>query len=202
MMTQMKKSAIALAVASAFWGATAVADNNDDATAKVSGEVIASLAIAEGSNLILPTVVLPDANEDTFVQINCANDGVTTVTYDALGGNPYAAGNAAKTDVTNGANQADKGDKTGTCATFAVTGQADYNYSISASGTSITDTAVGTGLVLSDLNCIAEGGTSAGGALTSGAANVYCGGKLTVDELASAGTIAEGGEITVVVVYD
>lgn len=204
MIKMTHKSAIALAVTTALWGSLAIADNNDTATATVTGEVIASLEIANTNDMIIPTVVRPDAGEDTTVGITCDNAGVTTVLYDALGGNPYADGDLAATGVAVGSknNTESEGNHTGTCAKFAVTGQADYHYNLVGT-TVITTAALGGGLTLSGLNCMALSGSATDGTLSgTGTSDVFCGATVTVDEAATTGAYTNVGLITVGVVYD
>ncbi|MCK4494467.1 MAG: hypothetical protein KAU26_10445 [Methylococcales bacterium] len=195
MMTQMKKSAIALAVASAFWGATAVADNNATATATVSGEVIASLTVTNAADLVLPAVVLPDSGEATFVTLACADDGTKTIAYDALGGNPYAHGTASATasDIASVNALANLGVPAGACADFNVTGQDGYSF---VATSSITTATAGTGVELTALVC------NTTGILASSAGKVFCGVTATVaDGTTATGTFSDG-VIEVVVVYD
>ena len=205
MMTQMKKSAIALAVASAFWGATAVADNNDTADATVSGEVIAALSVADGSAMVLPTLVVPDTGEpNTSIALTCAQaDGSPSVAYSGEG-NPFA-GDGGKTETglgTNSANVSATLGSQGVCADFAVTGQGVYHYTVVPSvKTNFADAKL-TLSVDATTSCITKSdGSSTKGTLAAGADNIYCGAIITA-EIGAAVKDHTDGAITVAVVYD
>ena len=171
-----------------------VADNNDTATATVNGEVIASLAVAVSNNLILPDLVLPDAGEATTVELTCPS----TVVYDGNGGNPFAHGDSAETEVHS--SSASKSalasvKHTGTCAGIAVQGEQAYHYVITASTLLMPNA----GITLNSINCSSANNFTLGAAF-GGSDIVNCGGKITVNDTASVGTY--NGSFQVAVVYD
>jgi hypothetical protein len=198
-MTQLtKKSIMALAIATTLWGATATADNNDTATATVSGAVIASLSVDTTSTngLIMPDLIIPDDSTSASVKLDCSTaTSITggTVTYTG-GGNPFVNGNAAETGIHDSSlNRAVSGANFGTCAEFIVRGETGYHFLTTVAFTGPT-TAI-TGIGFSGENCTS--GSSTIGATT----NIYCGGIITADNTAKA-DYADAGSITVTVVYD
>ena len=202
MMTQMKKSVIALAVASAFWGATAVADNESTSTATVNGKVIAGLVLAKTTNLTMPTIVLPLDATDNSVVFTCANDGTKSYVY-STGATPFAAGLNTETGVNSSTNnEASALGSSGVCAEFTLTGENSYNYKLAVS---ITDVS-GTDVVLSDPTCAgsaATAGANTSNVFSSASETIFCGAKVTVTKDAVDYTgITGAGEITLVAIYD
>lgn len=197
----MKKNLIALAIASALATVPVLADNNDTKTVTVGGEVVASLTLGATTNVTMPDVVQPDTGESTFVTLDCSNTAVQTVTYDALGGNPFADGTAANTAVMAGSANKVPGNETGTCGNVAVAGKSGFYYTIS---TTVTTASGGTGITLSAPTCRSKNNDSlTQGLLTGGTDNVYCGATITVaDTAAAASYTAANAGFRLDVVYD
>jgi hypothetical protein len=173
-----------------------IADNNDSATATVSGEVIKSLTVVLDGNgtLELPDVVLPDNGETTSVELTCPSN---TVTYDSNGGNPFADGDSAITTVESGSANKGVGNFGGTCVDAVVFGQGGYYFTVNKTITSATSK---TGVTLSAINCNSGNGSSMLGAVT-GLKVISCGGKVIVDDSATtAGSYS--GSFELAVVYD
>ena len=170
-----------------------MADNNAEATATVSGEVIKSLTVVlDTSELVLPDVVLPDSNETTSVELTCPSKAVT---YGNNGGNPFADGDMSNTSVETGSANKSVGNFGGTCVNIVVFGQAGYYFEVNKTITSATSK---NGVTLTSINCSSGNGTSVIGA--SGLKTIDCGGKITIDDSATAGTY--NGSFELAVVYD
>jgi hypothetical protein len=196
----MNKKLIVLAVASALGVTSVLADNNDSKTLTVGGTIVESLALGAADNIAMPDVTFPDAGEDTFVTLACDDAGDETVTYDAVGGNPFADGTAAATAVGAGSANTAVGNETGGCGGFPVTGQGDFFYTLA---TTLTTANIETGVDISAPSCrSASADSTTTGTLTAGGTDtIWCGATVTVGETASTGTYS-GGSITVAVVYD
>lgn len=187
-----------IVVTNLFWMETAVADNNDSQSVSVGGKVVASLQIlGVTQDLTMPDVVLPDSGETTTVELICSSSGASTVVYDNRGGNPFADGTANATSVGNGtpANSANTavGNAVGVCASLIVQGEPNFFYTVTSN---IPTPVMATGVTLNSITCDA----SSSGKLTGGLGTVTCGGKITVDDTASAGNYT--GSADVIVVYD
>jgi hypothetical protein len=187
-----------IVVTNLFWVEAAIADNNDTSTVSVGGKVVASLQIlGVTQNLKMPDVVLPDTGETTTVELTCPSSGANTVIYDNRGGNPFADGTADATAVGNGTptnslNTA-VGDSAGACASLVVQGEPDFFYIVTSN---ISNPVMATGVTLNTITCDA----SSSGKLTFGFGTVTCGGKVTVDDSATA--VNYNGSADVIVTYD
>ena len=169
-----------------------MADNNAEATATVSGEVIKSLTIlGVTQQMLLPNIVLPDSNESTSVELTCPS----TVTYGSNGGNPYAHGDINESSVHSSSENKNLGTgHEGKCAKLTVQGEGNYHYQVN---TTIASNTLATGVTLSSFGCISDNNFTL---RSFGIDNVSCGGKITVDPTASAGSYS--GSFDVQVVYD
>ena len=196
--------ATALTTMAAF---PALADNTDQVTVSVSGTSVATLAATLDNSITMPDVVIPDfggATGNTSVQMVCGggSNTTTTVTYDSNGGNPFANGTSAGTTVDAASDNITPGDSGGTCAQITLAGESGFFYNVA---TAITVAGAGTGVTLTDARCYTNGGVYITGAtkdvLTGGAAKLFCGGTVTLDNTATAQNYTLGA-YTVDVTYD
>ncbi|MCK4493594.1 MAG: DUF4402 domain-containing protein [Methylococcales bacterium] len=173
-----------------------MADNNAEATATVSGEVITSLSIGNinDAGLVMPTLVLPDSSEETSVELTCPSNAVT---YDSNGGNPFAHGVKSSDKPSSNSENLSVGNAIGTCAELGVRGELGYHYSVSPLPTSIT---LADGVTLTSISCASQNNFTIVGNFFGNSDLISCGGKVTVDDTASAATY--GGSFDVQVVYD
>jgi hypothetical protein len=188
----------------------AYADNTDTGTVTVNGTIIAPLTITGSTALTMPDLVKPTATNSngsanpsggtTAVTVACgASDAANTVTYTA-GGNPYANGTASATAVSGASANLALGNKTGTCATVAVSGQANYNFQ-AVTGTVTQPTTAG--VTISAATCANAGVAIAVGApvtlSAAGIATIQCGAKVTA---ATNAVSYADGKFDVTVTYD
>jgi hypothetical protein len=181
----------------------AFADNNDAKTLTVGGKIVRQLELGITSDLGMPDLVKPDTGESTFVDLHCPNSGGSTVTYDALGGNPFPDGTAAATAVAAGsANAAYRGTTStnvvGTCGALTALGEPNFYYTVT---TTIDPPNPSAGITVTSVTCAAVNG----GKITLiipglGSGTIICGAKITADDTVSPGAYSRSA--TVAVVYD
>lgn len=170
-----------------------MADNNDTATATINGEVIASLEVGITNHLTLPDLVFPDAGETTSVELTCPSNAVL---YDSNGGNPFANGDLSETGVHTGSANKTPGNFAGVCANIAVSGEREYHYVVTTSTLVLPNT----GISLDSINCGSDSNFTIVPVAFFALGTFSCGGKIIVDDTASAGTY--NGSFEVAVVYD
>lgn len=195
----MKKLLITTAISLAISG-NAFADNTDTQTVTVSGNVIKELTV-EAPDIIMPDVVKPGAGEAvTTVDLDCTANSEEGMVVSYTGkGNPFAAGNAGGTAVSQSsknlsAGDAGMGDETGDCGIANVSGQPFFAYKIDT--TTLGTTPTNNGVTLKSVTC-----TSENNALDdTGSETLYCGAKVEV--ASSAGEDYEIASAQLTVTYD
>jgi hypothetical protein len=176
-----------------------IADNNDSATATVSGEVIRSLQLIKQDDLTLPDLVLPDSGETTSVNLACS--GSPVVSYGSNGGNPFVNGDVDETAIDNHSKNKLVGEHEGTCAIIDVGGEPSYHYSVSP----ITTSQLATGITLTSINCHSTNSTPfvlAAGFGGMGTDRIRCGGAIEITENASVSSYSSTDALSITVVYD
>ena len=199
---KMPKSVYILGMTTALGMSPVLADNNDSKTVTVTGTVVANLVLTVNTNITMPDVVVPDSGETSTVDLTCDGTGAGTVTYDALGGNPFAHGTAAATAVDAiSTNKFAGGGETGVCGDVGVAGEPNFAYTLtSATNDTSADVA---GVTLTGANCVsASDNVATGGTITAGGTDtIYCGAAVSVADTASAGAYTSL-DLNVDVVYD
>jgi hypothetical protein len=183
------------------------ADNTDQETVTVNGQIVAALELTVANNLVMPHIVKPTSPEP---------QGQVTLTCDPLAdtsngvsytnrSNPFADGNstlAAQGPQSGSSNIGVAGaNSTGTCATINVSGQPNY-FAVVTIG---APTGNGGGINFSAISCNdALNNTVGNGSeieLVSGSLAVRCGGTVSVSSAASTG-IYSGRSFQFAVTYD
>ncbi len=184
-MTQfVRKAALVTAAFSVCAGAIAA----DNATATATAEVLTPIAVTKAADLVFGNVV--PGNGD----ITLSTTGVRTKTGSTAFSTSGAAAAAGRFDVTGTGNNTFSIDYTGSTATLT-----------SGSGTTtttmdidwITESVAGAGAASGKTDATTDATT---GTLSSGAARIYAGGKLTVGASQAAGTYT--GSLKVTVAYN
>lgn len=163
----MKRPAlIAVGIAAVAIATTqSLADNTDNKSVSVGGNVVASLDIAVDANLVMPNVVRPAPTEvvNSTVTMTCNTSGDTSNSIAYSGnGSPFAHGNTSSTAgvVTGSVNAgAFPSAATGTCAKLTVSGQSNYSFLTSISNAGLLG---GTppGISVGNVSCINQSGAT------------------------------------------
>ena len=198
---------LSLACATALFASPVFADNNDQKTVNVTGKVVASLTLGTTVDVVMPDLVTPDTGETTSVNLACNNTGAGTVTYDANGGNPFAHGTAAATAVDgaslNGATGG-PGNATGTCGSVAVSGEANFHYTLVTTMTDTTSDVTDVTMTAASCRSASDDATGTGTLSGSGSDTIYCGATVQADGTTAPPAAGNYSSLTftVDVVYD
>lgn len=183
----MKKLAYLLG-ATALVATPVLADNTDSAKVTVTGAVVAALEITSTSDVEMPDLVAAGGDAPTTVTVSCDSAGVATISY-----GPNSSPD--ESDPGNGNN----GNNSADCGVVQVSGEADFTYSIAATGADAAETLADDVTLIDQVCTSTEDLTNKGLIGANGTDTLYCGGTV---ESAGANTGSYELAMTVTVTYD